>query len=313
MKLPKISNKSVSNKGDQSWHNLRDSNIHSSRIRTFASIYRRIRPFLKWAFIGLSSITVFFYLKVFVFNDIKSEQLMNVKNGGSYVKRVLFYTNGVLDEAWLSDVIQINQNMQLMDIKIFELKHLLESYDQILEAKVSRIFPDTLRIDLEEEIPMFKLNVQDGNEADFHRFVGRSGLIYSCIGYPDNYLEKLPYLIPYCHLNRKYFPINGLDYVVQLINLLEKEGLSERIGLQSISLKNFSGDSDFPGEVIELKSDLIPRILFGAYTDYNEQIVRLNFILSFIDGGGYPEVNRIDLSMRGAVPVEVEELENFLF
>ena len=121
MKFPKKSNKSVSYQGDQSWHNLRDSNVQSSRIITFASVYRRIRPYLKWAMVGLSCMVVFFYLKDFVFDGIASEQGMNANNSGSYVKRVLFDTNGVLDEAWLSEVIQINRNMQLMDINIFGL------------------------------------------------------------------------------------------------------------------------------------------------------------------------------------------------
>ena len=40
MKFPKKSNKSETYKGDQSWLNLKDANIHSSRITTFKSIYR---------------------------------------------------------------------------------------------------------------------------------------------------------------------------------------------------------------------------------------------------------------------------------
>lgn len=313
MKFPKKSNKSVSYQGDQSWHNLRDSNVQSSRIITFASVYRRIRPYLKWAMVSLSCMAVFFYLKDFVFDGIASEQSMNANNSGSYVKRVLFDTNGVLDEAWLSDVIQINRNMQLMDINIFELKHSLESFDQVLEAKVIRIFPDALRVELNEEVPMFKLKMQSSEGVNFLRCVGRTGVVYDGMGYTEAYLEQLPYLIPYRHLNQKYLPINGLDYVAPLINLLEQEGLMERIRLQSISLENFSGDTDFPGQIIELKSDLIPRILFGAYDDYPEQVARLNYILSYINGSGNPEVERVDLSLRDSAAVEFKEGENNLF
>ena len=297
MKFTKKSNKSVRYQGDQSWHNLRDFNVQSSRIITFASVYRRIRPYLKWAMVGLSCMAVFFYLKDFVFDGIASEQGMNGNNGGSYVKRVLFDTNGVLDEAWLSDVIQINRNMQLMDINIFELKHSLESYDQVLEAKVVRIFPDALRVELTEEIPMFKLKMQSSEGVNFLQCVGRTGVVYDGMGYTKAYLEQLPYLIPYRHLNQKYLPINGLDYVAPLINLLEEEGLTKRIRLHSISLENFSGDTEFPGQIIELKSDLIPRILFGAYHDYPEQVAHLNYILSYINGSGNPEVKRVDLSL----------------
>ena len=313
MKFPKKSNKSVSYQGDQSWHNLRDSNVQSSRIITFASVYRRIRRYLKWALVGLSCVALFFYLKDFVFDGIAPEQGMNGNNGGSYVKRVLFDTNGVLDEAWLSDVIQIKRNMQLIDINIFELKHSLESFGQVLEAKVMRIFPDSLRVELNEEVPMFKLKMQSSEGVNFLRCVGRTGVVYDGMGYNEAYSEQLPYLIPYRHLNQKYLPINGLDYVAPLMNLLEKEGLMERIRLQSISLENFSGDADFPGQIIELKSDLIPRILFGAYGDYPEQVARLNYILSYINGSGNPEVERVDLSLRDSAAVEFKEGENNLF
>ena len=313
MKFPKKRDKSVSYQGDQSWHNLRDSNVQSSRIITFASVYRRIRPFLKWAFIGLSCMAVFFYIKEFVFDGIASEKGMTANDGGSYVKRVLFDTNGVLDEAWLSGVIQINRNMHLMDINIFELKHILESFDQVLEAKVIRIFPDALRIELEEEVPMFKLKMQSNEGVSFLRCVGRTGLVYDGMGYTEAYLEQLPYLIPYRHLNQKYLPINGLNHVAPLMNLLEEEGLTERIRLHSISLENFSGDTEFPGQIIELNSVLIPRILFGAYNDYPEQIARLNYILSYINGSGNPEMERVDLSLRDSAAVEFKKGENNIF
>lgn len=313
MKFPKKSNKSVTYKGDQSWHNLRDANVQSSRITTFASVYRRIRPFIKWAFFFFSFIAVFFFLKDFVFQGIASEKDTVSKNSGDYVKKVLFYTDGVLDEAWLSEVIQINRNMQLMDINIFEMKHSLERFDQVLEAEVIRVFPDALRVELKEEVPIFKLKMQTSEGVDFLRCVGESGLVYEGVGYSETVINELPYLIPYRHSNQKYLPINGLEHVSPLINLLKEEGLIERLRLQSISLENFSGDSEFPGQIIEVNSGLIPRILFRAYKDYPRQIARLNYILSYINGSGNPEVERVDLSLRDSAAVESKEGKNNLF
>ena len=45
-----------------------------------------------------------------------------------------------------------------------------------------------------------------------------------------------------------------------LINLLEEEGLTSDT-LAPI-LENFSGDTEFPGQIIELKSDLIPNFIW---------------------------------------------------
>ena len=77
------------------------------------------------------------------------------------------------------------------------------------------------------------------------------------------------------------------------MNLLEEELKTDTLAL---SLRKIFGDTGFK-TIIELKSDLIPRILFGAYNDYPEQIARLNYILSYINGSGNP-VERVDLSLR---------------
>lgn len=303
MKFPRKSNTSVTYKGDQSWRNLKGAGTQSSRITTFASVYRRIRPLLKFTLLTLSLIAVFFIFKAFVFDGISSEK-GGRKDSQSYVKRVLFYTDGVLDETWLSGVIQINRNMRLIDINIFEIKHSLEEFDQVVKAEVVRVFPDALRIEIEEEIPIFKLKMQSSEGVDFLRCVGQTGVVYDGIGYSEDFLGQLPYLIPHRHSNQKYLPINGLNYVAPLLDLLEKEGLMERIRLQSISLESFSGDADFPGQIIEINSGLIPRILFSAYNDYPKQIARLNYILSYLNGSGNREVERVDLSLRDSAAVQ---------
>ena len=304
MKFPKKSNTSVTYKGDQSWHNLKDANTQSSRITTFASVYRMIKPFLKFASLALGIVAAFFFFKAFVFDEISSEDSAVTRDNVGYVKRVLFYTDGVLDETWLSGVIQINRNMRLMDINIFEMKHVLEGFDQVIKAEVVRVFPDALRIQLEEEIPIFKLKMQTNEGAEFLRYVGKTAVVYDGIGYSEAFLDGLPYLVPYRHPNQKYLPINGLNYIVPLIDLLEESGLTKRIRLQSISLKSFSGDVEFPGQIIELNSDLIPRILFNAYNDYPKQIARLNYILSYLNGSGNQEVERVDLSLRDSAAVQ---------
>ena len=304
MKFPKKSNTSVTYKGDQSWHNLKDASTQSRRITTFASVYRRIKPFLKIASLALGVIATFFFLKAFVFDRITSEERTVSKDNSGYVKRVLFYTDGVLDETWLSGVIQIYQNMRLMDINIFEMKQILEGFDQVSQAEVIRIFPYALRIELEEEMPMFKLKMKTNEGVEFLRCVGKTGVVYEGIGYTEDFLSGLPYLIPYRHSKQKYLPINGLNYIVPLMDLLKESGLSERIRLQSISLESFSGDKELPGQIIEINSDLIPRILFSAYNDYPKQIARLNYILSYLNGSGNREVERVDLSLKDSAAVQ---------
>ena len=71
-----------------------------------------------------------------------------------------------------------------------------------------------------------------------------------------------------------------------------------------VSLEHYSGDSRLPGEVIELRTKLIPRILFGANKDFALQLNRLDYILGKVKASGNPSIERIDLSLRGLAAVQ---------
>ena len=73
MKFPKKSNTSHNYHGDQSWHNLRDSNAQSSPIITFTSVYRRIRTYLNGLL--LLCLSVFFYERFFLMDASEQGRL----------------------------------------------------------------------------------------------------------------------------------------------------------------------------------------------------------------------------------------------
>ena len=155
--------------------------------------------------------------------------------------------------------------------------------------------------------------MQTGDGVTYLKCVDKSGIAYDGIGYTEEFLQELPYLIPYRHSDKSYFPINGLNYVFSLIQLLKDSGIIERINLQSISLENFSGDIGFPGQIIELNSSLVPRILFSAYNDYSTQLNHLIYILSYNNGSGNPEIERVDLSLRDSAAVQFKKTKNSIF
>ena len=99
MKFPKKSNTSHNYHGDQSWHNLRDSNAQSSPIITFTSVYRRIRTYLKLGLFLLCLIIVFFYADDFIVDRIATEQVSDSNNTGNYVKR--FFLTPM--ESWMKN------------------------------------------------------------------------------------------------------------------------------------------------------------------------------------------------------------------
>ena len=104
-----------------------------------------------------------------------------------------------------------------------------------------------------------------------------------------------------------------METVFSLLDLIDKSNLKDRIPIITVSLKTFSADPDFPGQIIEFKSLRIPRILFSAYDDFYIQIDRLNHILSYLNGLGNPDVERIDLSLKGSAAVQLKNGKIDLF
>ena len=312
MKFSKRINNAVSSEGKQSWHNLKAAQSRRSSIVTISSFFRTIRRYLKYVFAIVSISCLAFFFKIFVFQVTPSAENGNVSQL-TYLKKVLFQTDGVLDESWLSQVAPLNREMKLMEINIFEIKALIESYDQIIQAEVSREFPDTLKINLKEAKPIFKLNTMVNETDTVLKLVSLTGDVYEGEGYPIEFIKSLPYLIPYQHTNQKYLPIKGLEIVSSLLDLIDKSNLKDRIPIITVSLKTFSADPDFPGQIIEFKSLRIPRILFSAYDDFYIQIDRLNHILSYLNGLGNPDVERIDLSLKGSAAVQLKNGKIDLF
>jgi hypothetical protein len=71
-----------------------------------------------------------------------------------------------------------------------------------------------------------------------------------------------------------------------------------------VSLKHFSGDDDSPGQVVEIRSTRIERVLFSASKDFELQLDRLQVIFDFLAQRGDPSVKRVDLSLRGSAAVQ---------
>ena len=303
MQLPKRNHKSVSYKGEQSWHHLKRGESPSEGIRTGFALYRSIRRWITILSIVLILAATVWFFKSFVFRvSPEAEVSEQVRSG--YLSKVLFDSDGVLDEGWLSEVLPFEGKRQLMEINIFEIKNQLESFAQVKQAEVIRLFPDSLRIDLSEAQPLFKMQLQfNGGATDLY-LVSEEGILYRGQEYSEATINALPYLIPFRHAEQAIQPIQGIAHVADLLRALESAKLSERIRLLSVSLESFSGDLDMPGQIIEIRSGLIPEIVFSANQEFSVQIARLNYILSYLNGRGNPDVERVDLSLRASAAVQ---------
>jgi cell division septal protein FtsQ len=292
----------TSAEGEQSWRDLagpRRSRVNSPQARK----RRQLRLF---KFFGSVILLVLVILgAVWSWRTFKdTETALPLTPTSKPIERIIFDTDGVLPDSWLTQTIQLHPGMLMMDADIYELKQALESNLQVKSASVERVFPSDLRIRVSERTPALRLAVQGADGKRKLQLVARDGKVYDGLGYPAATLKNMPFVLPYKDPNRGYFPMNGIESVDDLLELARRMEPEFFRTWQVVSLEHYSGDPELPGQVIEVRSALVPRIIFSASSDYERQLERLAYILDYVNKLGNPSVERIDLSLRGSAAVQ---------
>jgi len=229
---------------------------------------------------------------------------IQIHTPSSEIEQVIFETNGVLPNRWLSTVIKLSKGTTMMEVDIHGMKQRLESEPQVVSASVERVFPSALKISLEEQQPVLRIAVQGPAGKAVQRIVARDGTIYKGVGYPKTALAALPYLQPYQRRDGSIQPMRGIEKVAELLESARTKQPNFFRTWKVVSLEHYSGDDSLAGEVIEVRSSLVPRIIFSTSTDFAKQLDRLNVIRQHVRAKGNPAMKRIDLSLRGSAAVQ---------
>ena len=296
---------STSAEGEQSWREL--AGLRSAKVSSSLSRKRR-----KTRWIKLSGILLICGVVVGVM--IRSFQGPNsdgnttsIAATAGFIQRVELYTDGVLSDEWLDKTIQLQPGMSMMDVDIHALKEILESTAQVKSASVERIFPSDIYIEITERKPVMRLMISSANGSRNLRLVARDGVVYNGIDYSATALKQLPFLKPYRHPDGSYFPLQGIESVAQLLDLVRRTQPDLYRTWQVVSLEHYSGNQDLPGQIIEVRSKSVPEIIFSATKDYALQVNRLVYLLSYLEKKGNPSLERIDLSLHDSAAVRLSQ------
>lgn len=293
----------TSAKGSQSWRDL--AGPRRSRVDSSVSHRRRWMPWIKLLG-GLILLLLIAggILQLFRVLDQNTKKAV-VAVAVNPIEGILFETNGVLTERWLEDKIGSQVGIPIMEVDIFSLKSKLEEHSQVKSASVERVFPSDLRIDITEREPVMRLLTVDSSGKRSLRLVARDGVVYHGYGYSATALKQLPYLQPYRHADGSYLPLLGMEPVVELLDLTRSVQPKLFNTWQVVSLQYYNGRTGLPGQVIEVRSTIVPKIVFGISKDAALQLDRLVYILDYFEKNGDPSLKRIDLSLRGAAAVQL--------
>lgn len=296
---------STSAGGEQSWRAL-NGGRKNTRIKSPQARKRRQTQLLK-LMLGLFVIFVLIGAVVWSVITLKQrEEPIQISTPSKPVERILFDTDGVLPDRWLGSVIELRRGVTLMEIDIHQIKQDLESSGQVALASVEREFPDALKIKVKERIPALRIRVVGADGQSEDRILARDGMLYKGIGYPKATLRKLPFVVPYQYPEGGVQPMRGIETVAQLLDATRRMQPDFYKTWQIVNLKHYSGDPELPGQIIEVKTSMVPRIIFGRNSDFEKQLDRLGVIMNYVQSRGNPAVKRIDLSLQASAAVQFE-------
>ena len=288
--------------GSQSWRELagpRKKRVNSPQAKKRRQV--KVLKIFGVVFAAVGLVAVILILSSVIKNR---EEPIQISTPSRPIEQVIFETDGVLPDRWLGTVISLGKGTTMMEVNIHAIKQSLEKEPQVVSAAIERVFPSSLKISVKEREPVLRIALQgsDGKPAQY--IVARDGTIYKGVGYPKTALARLPFVQPFRHSDGSIKPMRGIDKVADLLEQARIKQPSFFRTWKVVSLEYYSGDDSLAGEVIEVRSSFVPRIIFSATADFGQQLDRLKVILDYVRTRGNPSMKRIDLSLRGSAAVQ---------
>lgn len=227
------------------------------------------------------------------------EEPINLFGPGIPVKEISFETDGVLGKFWFQNWHGPLRNRSLMDINVKSLQRELEEEPQVASAKVSRIFPHTLKIELSEQQPILvlRLGKKGGGFQDW--MVSSDGSLYQGTGYSRGTMSLLPSLKISSHSLRPKKEGNGfakledVPVVAPLLELARRE--YPEIYRDWTVVSYHSPRENNPGSHVLVRSKKVRSLRFSP-NNFSAQMKRLKYLLLQPEYKRRKTIESIDLS-----------------
>ncbi|MDF9833235.1 hypothetical protein M2103_001458 [Ereboglobus sp. PH5-5] len=216
------------------------------------------------------------------------------------LKTITVRSNGVLDYNWTVRTLALPEGVDMMELDITALRKRILDHAQVHTAVLTRQFPDTLTVTLEERSPVARILIQQPGGEREELLVATDGIVYSGANYAPGTLAALPYLADVNLLRtapgaHQYLPLAGIDFVAKLVAEAQINIPDHYATWRSISMKRYDED-----RLLVVNTSNAARITFGIREEFINQIARLDYILNDIARTANPNrgpVHTIDLSV----------------
>ena len=220
------------------------------------------------------------------------------------VKDVVVIPDGVLNREWVMSVLALPKTASLMALQLPALRDKLLTSGQVRVAVVTRNFPDTLVVTLEERTPVARVQAADGTGATKQLLVAKDGVVYDGVNYDKTMLAGLPWLdgIRLVRAGNGFEPIEGMADVSALLSTAQLNAPHLYREWLIVSLARLAERDE-----IVVKAQEVPEIVFSRKRDFFKQIAQLDYVIDEthrVDPA--PILQSVNLSLEGQVPVRLQ-------
>ncbi|HWZ95520.1 MAG TPA: FtsQ-type POTRA domain-containing protein [Opitutaceae bacterium] len=285
----------------RTWQDISQS--VNPRAMSKAGRRRRLACTLKFA--GVASV-----LALIVWGAIEIAETMGgspnklgLADSGPPLKDIALATDGVLDRAWAERTLTVPKNATLMSLDLYALRTRLLANGQVKAAVLTRNFPATLAVNIQERSPVARVQVQVGDEPPRAFLVARDGVVYDGNNYAPALLTTLPWLdgVKLVRAGDSFAPIDGMDTVADLLATAHNQAEHLYRTFLVISLARLASD----GELVVRSKD-IPEITFNTRDDFFRQLARLDYVLDLARTQPDKPLKSVNLANGLQVPVTVD-------
>ncbi len=199
---------------------------------------------------------------------VKSDPLRTIK----------LTTNGVLNEEWVVQKLALPRGVALMELNLEALQTQLLADRQVRTAVLTRKFPDTLVVTLQERSPDVRLRVADRSGQPRDYLVARDGMVFPGVNYAPELVASLPWLdgVTLAPLvGGGFAPVAGLETVADLLETAQVNVPNQRRTWRVVGMDRFASY----GEIV-VRSEHAREIVFGLRDDFLTQVALLDAVLA---------------------------------
>jgi cell division protein FtsQ len=218
------------------------------------------------------------------------------------VRNIVLISDGVLTKEWASGMLALPKSATLMSLELPGLRDKLLVNGQVRVAVLTRSFPDTLVVTLQERSPVARVQASDGSGAPKQLFVARDGVVYDGLNYDKQMLAGLPWLdgIRLVRSGNGFEAIAGMEDVSTLLSTAQLQAPHLYREWLIVSLARLAERDE-----IVVKTQNIPEIIFSRKRDYFKQIAQLDYVIDRALLLPEPGLKSVNLSLEGQVPVQL--------